>query len=149
VDVADLAARIQRLEDLEAIRKLTHQTWMYYDNQDIEELVDLFTDDFTSTAGAPLFLELVGKAAVREALVKDFASALSVHVGSGAVIELTSDTTATGYWSIDELYYYADRGSEWHAKGPYRSEYVKIDGDWKVKSLAVTFQFRESIERSR
>ena len=149
MDVADLAARIQRLEDLEAIRTLTHKTWMYYDNQNLEELVDLFAEDFKVTAGAPVSHEVIGRSAVRDALVEDFATALSCHQGSGSVIELTSDTTATGYWSIDEHYFYADRGHEWHAKGPYRTEYVKIDGDWKVQSLAVNFQFKETFERTR
>jgi hypothetical protein len=145
----DLANRIQRLEDLEAIKTLKHKTWRYYDTKDAEHLLELFTDDIKISTAPPASHEVQGKDALAQMLEQDFAGSIASHQGHGPVIDLTSETTATGYWTIDEWYYYFDKGVEWHAKGFYLDEYVKIDGKWRVKSLQVKFSFKESYERSR
>jgi SnoaL-like domain len=145
----DLEKRVQRLEDIEAIKKLKHKTWRYYDTKNAEELLELFTDDIKISTAPPASHELQGKEALAKTLEQDFAVSLASHQGHGPVIDLTSDTTATAYWSIDEWYYYLDRGVEWRAKGFYIDEYAKIDGEWKVRSLEVKFNFKESYERTR
>jgi SnoaL-like protein len=147
--MSDLERRIQALEDIEAIKKLKHKTWMYYDTQNAEELLKLFTDDIKISTAAPASTELEGKEVLAKSLERDFAISIASHQGHGPVIDLTSDTTATAYWSIDEWYYYFERGLEWQAKGYYIDEYVKIDGEWKLASLTVKFNFKESYQRSR
>lgn len=145
--MTDIEARLQRLEDIEAIQLLKHKTWKYYDTQDAEELLKLFTDDVRISTAPPAANEFRGKDQLAKGLERDFPVSIASHQGHGPVIELTSETTATGYWSIDEWYYYFDRGHEWRAKGFYVDEYVKLDGEWKVCSLTVKFNFKESYER--
>lgn len=148
-DLSDLEKRIQVLEDYNAIQQLKHKTWRYYDTQDTEKLLECFTDDIRVSTAPPASSEMRGKADMAAALEKVFPVAIASHQGHGPVIELTSDTTANAYWSIDEWYHYFDRGLEWRAKGYYLDEYVKVDGRWYVKSLEVKFQFKETIERGR
>jgi hypothetical protein len=147
--MSDLEKRIQRLEDLEAIRELKHRTWRYYDTKDAKKLLPLFTDDIRISTAAPASSELRGKEALAASLDEVFPISIASHQGHGPVIDLTSETTATGYWAIDEWYYYFESGREWHAKGYYLDEYVKVDGEWKVRSLEVKFNFKESFDRSR
>ncbi|WP_433502926.1 nuclear transport factor 2 family protein [Pseudonocardia halophobica] len=145
----DLEKRIQRLEDIDAIKTLKHKTWRYYDTQNIEELRKLFTDDIVISTAPPASSEFRGLDQMMENTKKAFEVSIASHQGHGAVIEFTSETTAKAYWSIDEWFYYFDRGEEWHAKGYYLDEYVKIDGVWKVSRLQTKFNFKETFTRGR
>jgi SnoaL-like domain len=149
VDLDELERRLRNLEDIEAIKKLKHMTWRYYDTRNAEELLKLFTDGIRISTAPPASHELRGKQQLAASLEKDFAVSIASHQGHGPVIDLTSDVTASAYWTIDEWYYYFERGVEWHAKGYYLDEYVKVDNEWKVSSLEVKFHFKDTYERSR
>lgn len=144
-----LGKRIQRLENIEAIKTLKHKSWRYYDTQDLDLLMALFTEDVTIATAPPASTQVHGRQLLREHTEKAFSASLASHQGHGPVIELTSDTTATGYWSIDEWFYFFDRGEEWHAKGFYLDEYVKINGAWLIHRLMTKFTFREMVTRAR
>lgn len=59
----------------------------------------------------------------------------TVHHGHGPEIELTSDTTATGIWPMeDRLWWTNDHGGEeyLHGFGHYHEEYRLVDGRWLI-----------------
>ena len=52
-------------------------------------------------------------------------------------IALTSATTATGIWAMEDLLVFAD-GGEMHGAGHYHETYEKQDGSWRIKTLHLT-----------
>ncbi len=53
-------------------------------------------------------------------------------------IELTGELTATGIWSLEDYNIYAD-GSQSHGWGHYLETYVKIDGRWAIRTMALSY----------
>jgi hypothetical protein len=52
-------------------------------------------------------------------------------------ITLTSATTATGIWAMEDLLIFGD-GRELYGAGHYHETYEKRDGSWRIKSLHLT-----------
>jgi hypothetical protein len=70
-----------------------------------------------------------------EALLDGPRSVTSVHHAHTPEIELTSDTTATGIWAMeDKLWWTNTDGTEehLHGYGHYHEEYRKVDGAWLI-----------------
>lgn len=64
----------------------------------------------------------------------------SVHHGHTPEITLTSETTATGVWAMeDRLWWTSDGGEEHlHGFGHYHEEYRKVDGTWLISYRKLT-----------
>ena len=64
----------------------------------------------------------------------------SVHHGHTPEITLTSDTTATGIWAMeDELWWTnGDVEEHLHGYGHYHEEYRKVDGAWLISYRKLT-----------
>ena len=52
-------------------------------------------------------------------------------------IELTSPTTATGTWAMEDWLRWPD-GRELHGAGHYHEEYEKVDGRWRITKMTLT-----------
>jgi hypothetical protein len=71
-----------------------------------------------------------------------FVDQISVHHGHTPIIEITSDTTATGIWAMEDRLY---RGKK-HVDGPgfvlgfgnYHETYVKLDTGWRIRTSKFT-----------
>jgi hypothetical protein len=70
-----------------------------------------------------------------------------MHQGHHPEIELTSDTTAKGIWSLQD--YVIDRKGNTHLRGAsfYYDEYVKVNGEWKIKLAGYERIFEEIGDR--
>ncbi|PTR24925.1 SnoaL-like protein [Rhodococcus sp. OK519] len=64
----------------------------------------------------------------------------SVHHGHQPEITLTSDTTATGIWAMeDELWWTnGDAEEHLHGYGHYHEEYRKVEGTWLISYRKLT-----------
>lgn len=115
-DRSDLLARIQRLEDFDAIRRVWHDYMISLDSRAWSELADVFTNDAV--------VEMIGLDFLRsgadgtysgggEAIVRDFYNAVTGprtpagnlatgHNGSNLSIDLDGDqaTTSAYFWEI-------------------------------------------------
>ncbi|MFC1942770.1 nuclear transport factor 2 family protein [Chloroflexota bacterium] len=142
----DLEVRIQRLEDLEEIKKLQstyqHLLHMY----DWEGIVDLFAKkapDISAEIGdSGLFVGAVG--------VKRFFTGrmpsprrgrkgtLLLHLALNPVIEVSKDgKTANGLWHGPGIYFGTDSGSPEAdiTLGKYSCGFIKEDGKWQFRHL--------------
>ena len=109
----------------------------------------VFTDDVVIdttdsgggvVAGADEFLEF---------LVGTIGDVLTVHHGHTPEIEVTSGTTATGIWAMEDMLRWPD-GSELHGFGHYHEEYAKVAGVWLIRSSTLTrlrMDFKGSIDQ--
>ena len=102
----------------------------------------LHTDDVVSESwGAGS--QVVGPAALTTAIRNTLdgnVSVTTVHHGHTPEITLTSDTTATGIWAIeDELWWTnGDVEEHLHGYGHYREEYRKVEGKWLISYRTLT-----------
>ena len=72
------------------------------------------------------------------AYAKSLTLVQSVHHGHMPEIELTSETTATGVWTLEDYNLWED-GSQNHGWGHYLETYEKADGRWRIKTMALSY----------
>lgn len=131
--------------DIEAIKVLKAQYCRLLDTKDWAAWRDLFTDDFvsdTSRAGGKIISgadEFV--AFLQRTLGKP--SQPTVHQVHAPEIELTSASTATGVWALNDVVRLAP-GLNLQGYGHYHETYEKADGQWRIKTSTLT-RLREDV----
>ncbi len=132
MSAAELEATMQRLSDIEAIKRLKYKYWRCVDNQRWADLRTCYADDaeasymsgqWTFSGGDPIVDFLASSLTEIRKGMEERGEGSSGHLGLQPEVELTSPTTARARWvasSGDGALYYED-------------EYVKVDGDWKIK----------------
>ncbi|MEZ0049063.1 hypothetical protein ABIA30_000053 [Mycobacterium sp. MAA66] len=134
------------LEDIEAIKRVKARYCRFLDTKDIDSWRALFAPDVVvtldmavSTGGAdpqtapPLhgfdeFLPVVWGGVEHAA---------TVHHCHTPEIALTSATSATGIWAMEDMLFFGN-GGELHGAGHYHETYEKRDGTWVITSLHLT-----------
>ena len=134
MNLEDIAQRVQTLEDVEAIKKLKARYCAGADERDEDKFVGCFTEDAVWDGGN--FGHYEGKAAIREFFgtipqVLSFA----IHYVMNPRIEVNGDK-ATGYWYLLEPCTMLEGGEQavWGV-AKYEEEYVRVDGEWKIRNL--------------
>jgi uncharacterized protein (TIGR02246 family) len=125
------------MDDIEAIRQLKARYFRTMDTKDWESMREVFTDDAvvdTSAAGG----EYVSGADTFMAFLQEaLAGAVTVHQGHMPEIDITSETTATGIWALNDIVIWPN-GMRLDGYGHYHETYSKVGGDWKIKSSKLT-----------
>lgn len=131
------------LAEIEAIKRLKARYCRYLDTKDWAAWRDLFTDDFvsdTSSAGG----KVVSGAGDFVAFTrKSLRSQPTVHQVHAPDIELTSPTTATGVWALEDVVRFG-LGVNLRGYGHYSETYEKADGAWRIKTSTLT-RLREDV----
>ncbi|MHA7664961.1 nuclear transport factor 2 family protein [Mycolicibacterium sp. HS_4_1] len=131
--------------DIEAIKQLKARYCRLLDTKDWVEWRNLFTDDFVSDTrqsggkiicGADEFV-----AFLQWTLGKP--SQPTVHQVHAPEIELTSPSTATGIWALNDVVRLAP-GVNLQGYGHYHETYEKTDGQWRIKTSTLT-RLREDV----
>ena len=67
---------------------------------------------------------------------------VTVHHGHSPEIEITSDTTAKGVWAMEDKLWTPEGGllpfRVLHGFGHYHETYVRLDGQWRIKTIRLT-----------
>ena len=125
-------------EDIEAIKRLKAQYFRLMDTGDWDAMRELFVDDveidFGLTGGTGTF---AGVDELFDMLVPFLADRPTVHHGHMPEVELTSATTATGIWAMEDRVR-RPGGTEMHGFGHYHETYRKQGGTWRIASLWLT-----------
>lgn len=141
-----LTERVERLESIEEIKVLKARYFRYVDEKRWDDLAKLFTDPAQFRfPGLGAFDDLhEGIAAVRGALDQ----ATTVHHGHTPEIVVESANRATGIWAMHDYVIWPDAADKidypdefqkgLRGYGHYHEEYRRIDGEWRIKSLALT-----------
>ena len=131
---------MRRVDDIEEIKQLKARYFRLIDTKDWEGLAGVFADDVTidiRSEGAGIHHGSVEFIPRLERLLKN---AVSVHHGHMPEITLTSPTTATGVWAMEDWIWW-EEGAPWnslHGWGHYHEEYVKLHDGWRIRSLVLT-----------
>ena len=125
------------MDDIEAIKQLKARYFRMMDTKDWDGMRGVFADDVfidTTDSGGRVVRGADDFMAGLRALLADV---VTVHHGHMPEIELTSETTATGVWSMEDMLRWPN-GGELHGFGHYHETYEKADGRWRIKTMTLT-----------
>jgi hypothetical protein len=134
---------IEELIELEAIKNLRHLYSHYYDGQQVEKLVDLFTEDAICEFGPGFGGDWVGKQAISENYAKHTTAEGDVHDIMHAVtnpwIRFVDDNTANGRWYLLDLRTAEGAENPLALFGIYDDVYKKVNGQWLIHRTRIDF----------
>lgn len=137
---------IEHLIAIEEIKQLKAQYCYYLDTKQWDSYAGTLTEDITidcDTAASTNqrdpkpYPQVKGRATQRIAIERLAADAETVHQVHSPIIDLTSPTTATAIWAMEDV---IDKpGFHLHARGHYNETYRKeADGKWYIASIHLT-----------
>lgn len=133
------------MSDIEAIKQLKARYCRLLDAKDWSAWRALFTEDFLSDTSESGGLRIQGVdefiGFVRDNLGKP--QQATVHMVHAPEIELTSATTASGIWMLEDYVKFAP-GLNLRGYGHYHETYEKLDGRWRIRSSKLT-RLREDL----
>lgn len=128
------------LEDVEAIKQLKARYFRCMDTKAWDEMAEVFAPDvridMTDEGG--------GAHTDRESFMTMLRSTIgevvTVHHGHMPEITLTSPTTATGIWAMEDKLWWPDGApiKHLHGYGHYHETYTKTDAGWRIQSMTLT-----------
>ncbi|NKS59270.1 nuclear transport factor 2 family protein [Rhodococcus hoagii] len=126
--------------DIEAIRALKARYFRLMDTKDWDGLAAVFTDDVTidmTETGGGVTHSVDEYMPFLRANIENVAT---VHHGHMPEITLTSPTTATGVWAMEDKLWWPDGAPvrSLHGYGHYVEEYRKAGDDWRIASMRLT-----------
>ena len=137
------------LQEIEAIKRLKYRYCRTLDQKLWDELAQCLTEDCRSAYGDGHFA-FDGRAAImtflRDALGPT--SRISSHRVHQPEIELTSPTTATGVWALDDVVIETEAKLTIRGAAFYHDEYVKVGGEWKIAKTGYTRIYEETESRT-
>jgi ketosteroid isomerase-like protein len=125
------------MDDLEAIRQLKARYFRTMDTKDWDGMRRVFTDDVvidTSEAGGSV---VRGADEFLAFLQEAIGGAVTVHQGHMPEVELTSATTATGIWALNDIVIFPN-GVRLDGYGHYHETYAKGPDGWRISSSTLT-----------
>ena len=139
---------LEQLKAAEDIRQLKARYFRLMDTKDWDALADVFAHDAVmdmTTSGADDAVEgplvTTGRDAIIAFMRGAVEDALTVHHGHMPEIQVTSDTTATGIWALEDRIWFPPGApvQDFWGYGHYHDEYAKSDdGVWRITRTAVT-----------
>ena len=135
------------VDDVEAIKQLKARYFRTMDTKDWEGFLSVFVPD--------VIIDMTGEGGTRTEGALDFVStvrssleeAVSVHHGHMPEVTLTSPTTATGVWALEDHLWWPEGSPirHLHGYGHYHETYVKSADGWRIASSRSTRLHREFV----
>jgi hypothetical protein len=125
------------VDDLEAIKQVKARYFRTMDTKEWAEMRTLFADDAVIDTTASGGEVIAGADEFLAFLRKTLADVRTVHHGHTPEITLTSPSTATGVWALQDLLIWPD-GNRMHGYGHYHDAYTKVGASWLIKASTLT-----------
>ena len=125
------------MDDIEAICRLKARYFRTMDTKDWTGMRQVFADDVvmdTSEAGGGI---VEGADEFMAFLQGTLAGTVTVHQGHMPEIDVTSPTSATGIWALNDIVIWPT-GMRLDGYGHYYETYEKIAGQWRIKTSKLT-----------
>ena len=139
---------IDELREIEAIKQLKYRYMRAIDEKLWQQMEECFVEDATCSYSGGKYA-FAGRAAIMKFLTEsmDRPTFLSSHRVHHPEIEILSETEARGTWALDDYVIDEQHGLTIHGAAFYRDEYVKRDGEWKLKHTGYTRTFEQMQSR--
>jgi hypothetical protein len=126
--------------DIEAIKQLKARYFRLMDTKDWVGLAAVFTDDVQIDVTGEGGGVTRGVAEYVPALRELLDGVITVHHGHMPEIELTSPTTATGIWALEDQLWWPEGSPlrHMHGFGHYHERYERTDEGWRISSMTIT-----------
>ncbi len=151
VDHQSLLARVQAIEDIEAIKRLKYRYFRAIDSADVAALEALLTEDIAvNYKGGTYHWVVEGRANMLASIRAGFHNrALAQHTGHHPEIDLTSPATANGLWYLTDSFINLDTLLVTQGSSLYRDTYVKLADGWKIKTSSYTriYEIVETLDK--
>ena len=124
-------------DDIEAIKRLKARYFRTMDTKQWHAMRQVFTDDVvvdSSESGGNI---ITGADEFMTFLRETLNDVVTVHHGHMPEIEVTSPTSATGIWALQDLLVWPN-GTRLLGFGHYHETYEKVDGEWLIASTKLT-----------
>jgi uncharacterized protein (TIGR02246 family) len=125
------------VDDLEAIRQLKARYFRTMDTKDWAEMRRVFADDAVIDTTASGGGVVQGADEFITFLRETLADVLTVHHGHMPEITITSPSTASAIWALQDMLIWPD-GSRMYGSGHYHDTYEKIDGTWLIRTSTLS-----------
>ncbi|MBS0579293.1 MAG: nuclear transport factor 2 family protein [Proteobacteria bacterium] len=135
--LAEVAAQVQRLADIEEIKKLKYRYFRCFDMADLEAIAALFHPQVTLDVNGGIYrFRLEGREKFLD-MVRDGAHAEMImqHNGHHPEIDLISPTEARGVWYLQDSVWEFRRKLHITGAALYRDRYLKVGGTWLIKDV--------------
>jgi hypothetical protein len=135
---------VERLLAVEEIKKLKARYYRCMDTKQWPGWQDVFTADAVMDVseerlpGGAEATPITGRDKIISFVSKILEGVVTVHHGHMPEIEVTSDTTARGIWSMEDKLRWPDGKTNMHGYGHYHETYEKVGGKWLIKTLKLT-----------
>jgi SnoaL-like protein len=138
---------VERLEAIEEIKQLKARYFRCMDTKDWDGFTSVFALDARMDVSGELGGGAAGGAGVttgnREIAAFVRASiddVVTVHHGYTPEIDVTSPTSATGTWGMEDHLWWPEGSpvSRMHGYGHYHETYEKVEGRWLITSTTLT-----------
>jgi len=137
----DLASRVQRLEDIEAIRRLKARYFNACDRQDPETASGCFAD-------GEVFIDMghIGVYKRREEFAALYRAAgcheyiLDAHHGANAEIDIVGPDRARATWALGYRNINTKERTVTFLSVLYHDEYARIAGEWRITRSRVEYK---------
>ena len=139
---------VEKMEEIEAIKQLKYRYIRAIDQKLWDVMESCFTPDATSSYSGGTYA-FDGRDAIMKFLTESMSRAtfLSSHRVHQPEIELTSPTTATGIWALEDYVIDEQHGITIHGAAFYKDRYVKVGGEWKIEHTGYERTFEEMAPR--
>jgi bile-acid 7alpha-dehydratase len=137
------------LQEIEAIKRLKYKYMRCLDLKRWDELAECFTEDATAAYSDGKY-SFTGREQIMEFLRSALSPSTMVyrHRVHHPEIDLTSPTTATGTWALDDTVIQTTAKVTIRGAAFYHDEYVKVGEQWKLKSTGYQRVFEEMVSRA-
>src|ERR1700712_1673737 len=140
----------QDAADIEAIKGLKARYFRLMDTKDWDALAEVFTSDVVIDVSEEGSEIVHGIAAYLPFLRAAIGDVTTVHHGHMPELALTSETSATGIWAMEDKLWWPEGSpiKHLHGYGHYHETYEKSDGEageWRIKTLRLTRLRRDFI----
>ena len=126
------------MDDLEAIRQLKARYFRTMDTKDWDGMRLVFVDDVVIDTTASGGNVVTGADEFMAFLRETLGDVITIHHGHTPEIDVTSPTTATGIWALQDILVWPD-GTRLDGYGHYHETYAKgEDGSWRIASSTLT-----------
>jgi hypothetical protein len=135
---------IERLVAIEEIKQLKARYFYHFDHQNWDKWRDEVWAPDARLEVPEMNSNIEPRDKMIEWVIAQSADQVSVHHGHMPIIDITSDTTATGIWAMEDRIY---RSKEHPLNGDtsfvlgfghYHETYVKLDVGWRIQSTLLT-----------
>lgn len=143
-----MEAAMSDADELEAIRQLKARYFRFMDTKDWEALADVFTDDVEMDMRGEGSELIRGREAYLPFIRQTLDGVTTVHHGHMPELTLTSPTSATGTWAMEDKLWWPPGGpiAHMHGYGHYHETYERgADGAWRIKTCRLTRLHREVV----